>query len=203
MTWRLWLADAVKGVLLAIVIGGPLIALVLWIMAASGSLWWLWAWCAWAAFNLIALVLVPTVIAPLFNRFEPLADASLEARVRALMARAGFAAKGLFVMDGSRRSRPRQCLFHRLRRGCAASSSSTTLLHPAGAGRSGGGAGARARPLQARPHRAPDRRRCLRRSLAGLRALFGWAGFRHSSWFYTGLGVRPPLARSQRRAGRC
>jgi STE24 endopeptidase len=104
MTWRLWLTDAIKGVLLAIVIGGPLLALVLWIMAASGPLWWLWAWGAWAAFNLIALVLVPTVIAPLFNRFEPLRDASLEARVRALMARAGFAAKGLFVMDGSRRS---------------------------------------------------------------------------------------------------
>ena len=60
MTWRLWLTDAIKGVLLAIVIGGPLVALVLWIMAASGPLWWLWAWSAWAAFNLIALVLVPT-----------------------------------------------------------------------------------------------------------------------------------------------
>src|SRR5580765_4489138 len=104
MTWRLWLADAIKGVLLAVVIGAPLLALVLWIMAASGPLWWLWAWVAWAAFNLSALVLVPTLIAPLFNRFEPLRDASLEARVRALMARAGFAAKGLFVMDGSRRS---------------------------------------------------------------------------------------------------
>jgi STE24 endopeptidase len=104
MTWRLWLADALKGIALGIVIGLPLVALVLWIMAASGALWWLWAWAAWSAFNLIALVVYPTLIAPLFNRFEPLADKSLEERVRALMARAGFAAKGLFVMDGSRRS---------------------------------------------------------------------------------------------------
>ena len=104
MSWRLWLVDSLKGLMLGIAIGVPLLALVLWIIAASGPLWWLWAWMAWAAFNLIALVLVPTVIAPLFNRFVPLADASLEARIRALMARAGFAAKGLFVMDGSRRS---------------------------------------------------------------------------------------------------
>ena len=79
MTWRLWLADALKGLALATVIGVPLIALVLWIMAASGPLWWLWAWAAWATFNLLALVVVPTLIAPLFNRFEPLADATLGA----------------------------------------------------------------------------------------------------------------------------
>ena len=103
-SWRLWLADALKGLLLSAVLGLPLLALVLWIMAATGALWWLWAWAAWAAFNLLAIVVMPVFIAPLFNRFEPLADAPLEARIRALMARAGFAAKGLFVMDGSRRS---------------------------------------------------------------------------------------------------
>ena len=79
-------------------------ALILWIMGATGTLWWLWAWGAWMAFNLLALVLYPTLIAPLFNKFEPLPDESLKARVQALMARCGFAAKGLFVMDGSRRS---------------------------------------------------------------------------------------------------
>ena len=103
-TWRTWVADALKGLALALAIGLPLLALVLWIMVATGPLWWLWFWLAWAAFNLAALVLVPMFIAPLFNRFEPLADAPLEARVRALMARTGFATKGLFVMDGSRRS---------------------------------------------------------------------------------------------------
>jgi STE24 endopeptidase len=85
-------------------IGLPLAALILWIMGATGRLWWLWAWGAWVGFNLLLLVLYPTVIAPLFNKFEPLADEALKARVQALMQRCGFAAKGLFVMDGSRRS---------------------------------------------------------------------------------------------------
>jgi STE24 endopeptidase len=101
---RLWWVDQAKGVLLGAALGLPLAALVLWIMAASGGLWWLWAWAALVGFNLLMLVLYPTVIAPLFNKFEPLADAALAERVQALMRRCGFAAKGLFVMDGSRRS---------------------------------------------------------------------------------------------------
>jgi STE24 endopeptidase len=104
MSWRLYLADAAKGALVGALIGLPIAALILWLMGAAGSLWWLWAWGAWMSFNLLILVLYPTVIAPLFNKFEPLADASLKSRVESLMARCGFAAKGLFVMDGSRRS---------------------------------------------------------------------------------------------------
>jgi STE24 endopeptidase len=104
MTPRLWLADLAKGTAVGVVIGLPLAALVLWIMGATGGLWWLWAWAAWVAFNLVLLVLYPTVIAPLFNKFEPLPDEALKSRVQALMRRCGFAAKGLFVMDGSRRS---------------------------------------------------------------------------------------------------
>src|SRR5450755_927232 len=104
VTWRLWLADTLKGIALAVVVGLPLLTGVLWIMAATGRAWWLWAWAAWLVIVLAAQVLVPSVIAPLFNRFEKLQDESLQARVQALMARAGFAAKGLFVMDGSRRS---------------------------------------------------------------------------------------------------
>lgn len=104
MTWRLYLADALKGALVGALIGLPIAALILWLMGAAGSFWWLWAWGAWMGFNLLILVLYPTVIAPLFNKFEPLADESLKARVEGLMARCGFAAKGLFVMDGSRRS---------------------------------------------------------------------------------------------------
>jgi STE24 endopeptidase len=103
-THRLWWADQAKGVLLGVAIGLPLGALVLWIMAASGGLWWLWAWGALVGFNLLMLVLYPKVIAPLFNSFQPLADTDLAERVQALMKRCGFAAKGLFVMDGSRRS---------------------------------------------------------------------------------------------------
>ncbi len=104
VTWRLWLADTLKGIALAVVVGVPLLAGVLWIMAAAGTAWWLWAWAAWLVIVVVAQVVVPSVIAPLFNRFEKLQDASLQSRVQALMARAGFAAKGLFVMDGSRRS---------------------------------------------------------------------------------------------------
>jgi STE24 endopeptidase len=103
-TPALWWADQAKGVLVGAALGLPLAALVLWIMAASGGLWWLWAWGALVGFNLLVLVLYPTVIAPLFNKFEPLTDAALAERVQALMQRCGFAAKGLFVMDGSRRS---------------------------------------------------------------------------------------------------
>ena len=102
--WRLYVSDMFKGLLVSALIGLPIAALMLWLMGAAGSLWWLWAWMAWMAFNLGILVLYPTVIAPLFNKFEPLADAALQMRVQALMARCGFAAKGLFVMDGSRRS---------------------------------------------------------------------------------------------------
>ena len=70
VTWRLWLSDALKGIALAVVVGVPLLAGVLWIMAAAGRAWWLWAWAAWLAIVIVAQVVVPTLIAPLFNRFE-------------------------------------------------------------------------------------------------------------------------------------
>jgi STE24 endopeptidase len=104
MTPGLFVSDLAKNTAVGALIGLPLAALILWIMGAAGALWWLWAWVAWALFNLVLLVLYPTVIAPLFNKFEPLADAALAARVQSLMQRCGFAAQGLFVMDGSRRS---------------------------------------------------------------------------------------------------
>jgi STE24 endopeptidase len=108
MTLKLWLLDGLKGAGVAAAIGLPLAALILWIMGRSGELWWqqwwIWAWLAWTGFNLALLVIYPTVIAPLFNKFEPLPEGTLKARVQALMQRCGFAAKGLFVMDGSRRS---------------------------------------------------------------------------------------------------
>jgi STE24 endopeptidase len=104
MTAKLWLADLLKSSLIGAAVGLPLAALVLWMMGATGSLWWLYTWLFWMAFNLLLLVIYPTVIAPLFNKFLPLEDESLKARVTALMQRCGFAAKGLFVMDGSKRS---------------------------------------------------------------------------------------------------
>ena len=104
MTLGLYVGDMLKGLLLAVVLGLPLLALILWLMGAAGPRWWLWAWGVWMGFQLLVMVLYPTVIAPLFNKFEPLTDAALKDRVERLMARCGFAAKGLFVMDGSRRS---------------------------------------------------------------------------------------------------
>ncbi len=104
MTVGLWLADMLKGSLIGALIGLPLLWVMLKLMAASGALWWLYAWLVWSGFQLLMMVLYPSVIAPLFNKFTPLADDSLKARIERLMARVGFASKGLFVMDGSKRS---------------------------------------------------------------------------------------------------
>ncbi|XHS77894.1 M48 family metallopeptidase [Burkholderiaceae bacterium UC74_6] len=104
MSWKLYVADLAKGLLVGALIGLPIAAVILWLMGAAGHAWWLWAWGAWMGFNLLMLVIYPTVIAPIFNKFEPLADARLRERVEGLMQRCGFASKGLFVMDGSRRS---------------------------------------------------------------------------------------------------
>ena len=100
----LWLSDMVKSSLVGAAIGLPLVWVVLTLMDKTGALWWLYAWLVWSGFQLLMMVLYPTVIAPLFNKFSPLADDSLKARIEGLMARTGFASKGLFVMDGSKRS---------------------------------------------------------------------------------------------------
>lgn len=104
MTARLWLGDLVKGFAVSLVLGVPLLAAVLALMRSAGSTWWLWAWLLWVGFNLAVLVLYPTVIAPLFNKFEPMAQGPVRERVEALLRRCGFTSQGLFVMDGSRRS---------------------------------------------------------------------------------------------------
>jgi len=104
MSWRLWCSDLLKGTLIGALIGLPMAALVLWLMGAAGAMWWLWAWLAWVSFNLLLLVIYPTWIAPLFNKFVPLDDPELKTRVQTLMQRCGFASKGLFKMDGSKRS---------------------------------------------------------------------------------------------------
>ncbi len=104
MTLRLWVEDLAKAALIAAILGIPLVTLVLWLMTQAGALWWLYTWIAWIAFQLLVLALYPTLIAPLFNKFQPLSDAGLKERVERLLDRCEFAAKGLFVMDGSRRS---------------------------------------------------------------------------------------------------
>lgn len=104
ITPRLFVQDCIKTWLLAIVLGTPLVAGVLWIMANAGQNWVWWAWAAWVAFNFLILWLFPTVIAPLFNKFTPLDNPEIAERIRALAKRCGFKLNGLFVMDGSKRS---------------------------------------------------------------------------------------------------
>lgn len=104
MTPGLYVADLLKQLLLTVLIGAPLLLAVLWLMGAMGERWWLYVWAAWLGFNLLVLLLYPTFIAPLFNKFTPLADGEMKTRIEALLARCGFASSGLFVMDGSKRS---------------------------------------------------------------------------------------------------
>ncbi|MEK8049114.1 M48 family metallopeptidase [Ideonella sp. DXS22W] len=187
-SFGLWLGDAVKGLLVGALIGLPLAALILWIMGATGRLWWLWAWGAWMGFNLLIMVVYPTVIAPLFNKFEPLADEALKGRVQALMARCGFAAKGLFVMDGSRRSAHGNAYFTGLGAAKRVVFYDTLL--------------AKLSPLEVEAVLAHElghfklrhitQRMVMMFGLSlGALALLGWL----SGWagFYIGLGVRPNL----------
>lgn len=104
MTPGLFVADLFKQLVLTVLIGGPLLLAVLWLMGAMGERWWLWVWLTWLGFNLLVMLLYPTLIAPLFNKFVPLADGEIKTRIEALLARCGFASSGLFVMDGSKRS---------------------------------------------------------------------------------------------------
>jgi len=104
MTPALFVADLAKSIALGLAIGVPLLLAVLWLMAQMGALWWLYVWLTWVGFNLLMLVAYPTLIAPLFNKFSPLADETLKERIERLLAKCGFRSKGLFVMDGSKRS---------------------------------------------------------------------------------------------------
>jgi STE24 endopeptidase len=189
MTWKLYLVDALKGAALGAAIGLPLAALVLWLMGAAGAWWWLWAWAAWTGFQLLMLVLYPTVIAPLFNKFSPLPDASLAERVSALMARCGFRAKGLFVMDGSKRSAhsnayftglgaaKRVVFFDTLLTRLTPGEVEAVLAHELG---------------HFKLRHVPKRMVAIfGASLAAL-ALLGWLA--QQQWFFTGLGVTPNLA---------
>ena len=100
----LFMLDQIKGMAVGLVLGVPLLALVLWLFVAAGAQWWLWTWLVWSGFSLAMMWLFPTVIAPVFNRFEPLQDGELKQRIDALLARCGFRSSGVFVVDGSKRS---------------------------------------------------------------------------------------------------
>ena len=188
MTMRMWLSDLVKSTLMGLVIGLPIAVLILWLMGSAGRFWWLWAWGAWMAFNLLLLLIYPTFIAPLFNKFQPLDDESLRTRVTELMQRCGFAAKGLFVMDGSKRSAhanayftgfgasKRVVFYDTLLRQLDPAEVEAVLAHELGHYR----------------HRHVLKRMAslFALSFAGF-ALLGW--LTGQFWFYTGLGVTPNL----------
>ncbi|WP_332777057.1 M48 family metallopeptidase [Polaromonas sp.] len=188
MSFKLWLVDLLKSMVIGAVIGLPIVALILWLMGSAGSLWWLWAWGAWMGFNLLVLVLYPTVIAPLFNKFQPLEDEALKARVTALMQRCGFAAKGLFVMDGSKRSAHANAYFTGFGTAKRVVFYDTLLkqLSP------GEVDAVLAHELGHFKHKHILKRivSMFALSLAGF-ALLGWLS--SQLWFYTGLGVRPNM----------
>ena len=189
MTLALWLADLAKSTLVGTLIGLPIAALILWLMGAAGPSWWLWAWGLWMAFNLLLMVIYPTFIAPLFNKFQPLEDESIKTRVTALMQRCGFAAKGLFVMDGSRRSAHANAYFT----GFGAAKRVVfydTLLRQLSPGEV---EAVRAHGLGHFKHRHILTRvaSLFALGLAGF-ALLGWLSTQ--VWFYTGLGVRPYIS---------
>ncbi|CAH2907203.1 MAG: Uncharacterized integral membrane endopeptidase Bmul_2226 [uncultured Paraburkholderia sp.] len=188
MSLRIFVVDRVKGVLLGAAFGLPLLFVVLWLMNQAGSFWWLWTWIVWVVFQMLVLVLYPSFIAPLFNKFEPLRDEALKSRIEALMKRCGFAAKGLFVMDGSRRSAhgnayftgfgaaKRIVFFDTLLARLSGSEIEAVLAHELGHFK---------------------RRHVIKRMLVtfalslAMLALLGW--LTQQVWFYEGLGVRPSL----------
>lgn len=110
-TSRLWWADRLKGLLLTIALGYPLLALVLKLAAQSGDWWWLWAWAIVLSFELLMVVLAPVIIMPLFNKFTPLPEGELRKRLLRLADQSGFRARSIQVMDGSKRSRHSNAFF--------------------------------------------------------------------------------------------
>jgi STE24 endopeptidase len=188
-TPRLWISDLLKGLLVGMVLGLPILWLVLWLMQAGGTLWWLYTWAALVTYQLFVMWIAPNVIMPLFNKFTPLEDATLKARVTALMTRSGFTAKGFFVMDGSRRSAhsnafftgfgaaKRVVFFDTLLAQLNGDEMEAVLAHELGHFK--------------HRHILKMMVTSFATSLAGL-ALLGWVS--QQVWFYTGLGVMPNLS---------
>ena len=187
-TPQLWLQDLAKSLVLGLLIGMPLLLLVLWLMGAAGATWWVWTWGVWMGFNVLAMLIYPTWIAPWFNKFQPLQDEALATRVQALMQRCGFKAQGFYVMDGSKRSAHANAYFT----GFGASKRVVfydTLLERLNADEVDA---VLAHELGHFAHRHIQKRvvSLFALSLLGF-TLLGWLCTQ--VWFYTGLGVLPHL----------
>ncbi len=103
-TLKTFVTDMLKGAVLGLIIGAPLLYVILWLMQQMGELWWIYTWLVLTAFSLLMMWIYPTWIAPVFNKFEPLEDGATLQRIKALLQRCGFSSNGVFVIDGSRRS---------------------------------------------------------------------------------------------------
>jgi STE24 endopeptidase len=109
-TLATWLVDHLKGAILGVVIGAPLLALLLWLFQ-SVPMAWLWAWVAVTAFSLLLTYIAPTWIMPLFNKFEPLPEGELKSEIHAMSEKCDFPLKEVSVMDGSKRSAKSNAFF--------------------------------------------------------------------------------------------
>lgn len=188
MTPRLWVVDLAKSVLVTAALGLPLAAAVIALMRGAGELWWVHVWLVWIGFNGLVLLLYPTLIAPLFNRFEPLRDASLSERIGSLLERTGFSSRGVFVMDGSRRSAHGNAYFTGLGRAKRIVFFDTLIerLQPAEI------EATLAHELGHFKLRHIAKRLVFSFTLSlGFLALLGWLSGK--AWFYEGLGVTPQL----------
>ncbi len=191
MTLRLFLLDLCKQTALGLAIGTPVLLSVLWLMAQMGERWWLYVWLFWCVFNLLILFIYPTWIAPLFNKFAPLDDVALKARIESLLARCGFASSGLFVMDGSKRSShgnayftgfgrtKRIVFFDTLLSRLQPEETEAVLAHELGHFR----------------HHHIIKRIALIFSTT-LLLLFILGQLMHAEWFFSGLGVTAPAAQN-------
>ncbi len=183
-TPAVFFSDMVKQFALMLVIGAPLLWVALWLMGSAGDYWWLYLWAAWMGFVLLMMWAYPAFIAPLFNKFTPLEDETLKAKVENLLSRCGFQSQGIFVMDGSKRSghgnayftgignNKRIVFFDTLLKSLNEDQIEAVLAHELGHFR--------------RKHVVKNMLVMAVMSLFGL-ALLGWASTQ--SWFYTGLGV--------------
>ncbi len=189
MTRKLFFIDLARNTAIGTALGLPLLFVVVWLMNRAGPLWWGWVWVVLVAYMMLVRVLYPIFIAPLSNKFVPLADEALRERIEALMKRCGFAAQGLYVMDGSRRSAhgnayftgfgaaKRIVFFDTLIARLNGSEIEAVLAHELG-------------HFKLR-HLMQQMLVMFATSLA-LLALLGWLAGR--TWFYTGLGALPPLS---------
>jgi len=187
MTPKMFFTDLIKHSIVGLLLGAPILFAALYLMQGAGDYWWVYLWVVWSVFNLLMLAIYPSFIAPLFNKFSPLQDEMLKARIEALLQKCGFKSQGLFVMDGSTRSShgnayftgfgssKRVVFFDTLLERLDADEIEAVLAHELGHFK----------------HRHVIKRIALMFfvSFVGL-ALLGW--LMQQPWFYSGLGVTEP-----------